>query len=94
LNWGKGVQAPFDPPEVVLLQPVAGERLRGCQLDALRPIVDELLARPARRGDAPAEVLDLISRNLDVKRTDLDGRLDGAAHGPPLLVPQSRQRPQ
>ena len=42
---------------VVLRLPEAGERLGRRQLDALRPIVDELPGGPARRGDALTEVL-------------------------------------
>jgi hypothetical protein len=67
----------FDPPEVVLARPVLRERLERRQLDALRPIVDELLAGPARRGDAPAQVIDLLLVNLDLEGPDLSGCLDG-----------------
>ena len=61
----KRVQPRLDPAEVVVLRPVAGELLDRRQLDALRPIRDELLAGPARRRDAPAQVVDLLIRNVD-----------------------------
>ncbi len=73
---------------VVVGRPVAGELLHRRELHALRPIVDELLARPARRRDAPAQVVELLLRNVDVEGTDLGGCLDGGAHGD-LLRAQS-----
>jgi hypothetical protein len=72
------VQALLDAPEVVVARPVVREGLERRQLDALRAIIDELLARPARRGDAPAEVVDLVLRNVDA---EVGGGLDGGAHG-------------
>src|SRR5262249_13800273 len=74
------VQPLGEAAEVVLARPVVGERLQRGQLDALRPIVDELLARPARRLDTPAQVVDLFLWNLDVEGPDLGGRFDGGAH--------------
>ena len=65
---------------VVVGRPVARELLHRRQLDALRPICDELLAGPARRRDAPAQVVELLLRNLDVEGPDLGCGLDGAAH--------------
>ena len=41
------VQARRDPPEVVFVLPVARELLQRSQLDALRPVGGQLLARPA-----------------------------------------------
>ena len=52
------VQPRLDAPEVVLVQPVAGKRLRRGELHTLRPVVDQLLARPARRGDTPTQIAD------------------------------------
>jgi hypothetical protein len=65
---------------VVVGLPVARELLQRRQLHALRPIFDKLPARPARRRDAPAQVVKLLLWNLDVERPDLGGGLDGAAH--------------
>jgi hypothetical protein len=62
------VQPRLDPPEVVLVQPVARERPRCGELHPLRPILDEFLARPARRGDAPPQIVDLLFRKLDLER--------------------------
>jgi hypothetical protein len=69
------VQARLETPEVVLRRPVVRELLQRCQLDALRPILNELLARPTPRRDAPAQVVDLLLGNVDVKGSDLG--LDG-----------------
>ena len=65
---------------VVVGLPVARELLQGRQLDALRPICDQLLGGPARLPDAPAQVVDLRFWNLDVERTDVGAALDGGAH--------------
>ena len=73
------VQPRFDAPEVVVGRPVSGELLEGRQLDALRAIVDEFLAGPARRLDAPAEVGDLLLRDIDVELPNVGG-CDGGAH--------------
>src|SRR5207245_3107357 len=45
---------------VVVGRPVARELLQGRQLYALRPICDEFLTGPARRCDAPAQLVDLL----------------------------------
>ena len=63
---------------VVVGRPVAGELLHRRQLHALRPVVDELLAGPASRGDAPAQVVELLVRNLDVERANVGGGIGGA----------------
>ena len=47
---------------VVVGRPVAGELLQRRQLHALRAICDELLAGPARRRDAPAQVVEFAPR--------------------------------
>jgi hypothetical protein len=41
-------------------------------LHALRAVGDELVAGPPSRLDAAAQVVDLILRNLDFERSDLD----------------------
>src|SRR5205814_5499513 len=83
------VQPRLDAPEVVLVQPVAGERLRGGELHSLRAIVDELLAGPACRGDAPAQIVDPFLRKLDAERPD-GGLGGGGAHG---TTSRSRETP-
>ena len=68
---------------VVVGLPVARELLQRRQLHALRPIFDELLAGPARRGDAAAELVEVLLRDLDVEGAylaSLAGGLDDAAH--------------
>ena len=60
------VQPRLDPTEVVLVRPVARERLDRRQLHALRAVLDELLGGQARRRDAPAQVVDLFLRDLDL----------------------------
>ena len=54
------VQPRLDAPEVVLVQPIAGEGFGRGKLHALRPFVDQLLARPACRGDTPSQIANLL----------------------------------
>jgi hypothetical protein len=63
----QGVELRLGATPVVLVRPVARERLHRGELDALRAIPDELLARPADGGDAPAQVVDRLLRELDVE---------------------------
>jgi hypothetical protein len=49
-------------------------------LHTLRAVVDELLARPPRGRDAPAEVVDLLVRDVDAEGTDIRGWIDRSAH--------------
>src|SRR5215203_5758303 len=65
---------------VVIGLPVAGELLQRLQLHTLRPICDELLAGPARRDDAAAELGELLLRNVDAEGANLDCGLDRAIH--------------
>ncbi len=74
------VQPRLDAPEVVLVQPIAGERLRGGELHALRPVVDQLLARPACRGDTPTQIANLLLRKLGPEGPDRRRRLGSGAH--------------
>jgi hypothetical protein len=67
------VQAGLALAPVVAVGPVAGERLHGRELDALRPVGDELLRRPARGLDPAPEVGELLLRNLDSERADGGG---------------------
>ena len=80
VNCGSAFSRRLDPAEVVVGRPVAGELLHRRELHALRPVFYELLAGPARRRDAPAQVVDLLLWNLDVEGSDLGGGLDGGAH--------------
>ena len=74
------VQPRLDPAEVVVLRPVPGELLGRSELHALGAILDELLARPPRGGDAPAEVVDLLVRDVDAEGADIRGCVDSSAH--------------
>ena len=78
------VQSRLALAPVVLGRPVAGERLQRRQLHALRSVCDELLGGPARRRDTPAQVIDLLLWNLDLKRRNL-GR--PGAGGSPVAPP-------
>ena len=80
------VEARRESREVVVVQPVAGEFLHDTQLNALRAIGDELLRRPARRRNPPAQIVDLLLGKLDVERPDRRCGLDGGAHDDLLLV--------
>src|SRR5215216_447916 len=55
---------------VVLVVPVARERLHRRQLHALRGILDGLLLGPARRRDTRPQVLELRLRDADVEGAD------------------------
>ena len=65
---------------VVVVRPVTRELLERLQLDALRPVGDQLLAGPARLRDAPAQVVQILLCNLDLERTNVGGCPDGGAH--------------
>src|SRR5262249_61928172 len=67
----QGVELRLDLAPVVLVLPVARERLQYLRLHALRRIVDEFRAGPACRGDAPAQVRELRGGTVDVKGTDV-----------------------
>ena len=75
------VQARLDPPEVVFVQPVTRERLQRPELDTLRSVGDQLLARPTCRADASAQIVELLLGNVDLEGADVGGRLCGGAHG-------------
>jgi hypothetical protein len=75
----EGVQPRLEPAEVVVVCPVARELLQRRELHALRPVGNELLVRPARVGDTPAEVVDCLQGNLDSERTD--ARVGDDRHG-------------
>jgi hypothetical protein len=79
------VQPRLDTPEVVLIDPVARERLQRLQLDALRSIGDELLAGPARGGDAASQIIDLRFGNPDAERPNFGCGVDGGAHTTSVL---------
>ena len=66
----KRIEPRLDPTEVVVLCPVAGELLDRRELHALRAVLDELLARPARRLDPAAQVSELRLRDPDLERAD------------------------
>src|SRR3954451_8264267 len=58
---------------VVVGRPIARELLQRCQLHALRPICDELLAWPPRGRDASTQVLELRLGSLDREWADRCG---------------------
>ena len=74
------VELRFGLAPVVLGRPVTSELLHRRQLDALRPVSDELLAGPARRGDAPAQIVHLLLWNPQEEGPDLGGGPEGCAH--------------
>jgi hypothetical protein len=55
---------------VVIGSPVANERLDRRQLDALRPIGDDLAGGPARRRKAAAQLSELLLWNRNLERAD------------------------
>ena len=84
------VQPRLHAAEVVLVRPVVRKRTDRRELDALRPIVDELLGGPTRRDDAASKVGQRVVGNVDLEWADLDGGLDSSAHGDLLAT---RRRP-
>ena len=52
---------------VVVGAPVADDFLEFPELNALRPIIDGLLVRPSRGGDASAEIDELLFRYVDAE---------------------------
>ena len=81
----KRVQSRRAPAPVVLARPVAGELLQRLVLHALRSVGDELLVGPARRRDAPAQVVDLLLWNLYLEWPNIGLAVDGGAHDGSLL---------
>ena len=64
------VQSALARSPVVPRHPVAGERLDGRQLHALRPIGDELHRGQARLGEAATQRSELLPRNPDPEPVD------------------------
>ena len=80
------VQSRLAPAPVVVAHPVVRERLQRRQLHALRPICDELFGGPARRGDAAAQLSELLLRNVDLERARCCFGADGHDGAPRLLT--------
>ena len=68
----QGIELRFDLAPVVVSAPIADQLLQFCELHALRPVVDRLLVRPSRGGDAPAQVENGLFGNTNG---------EGAEHG-------------
>ena len=66
----QGIELRLGLPPVVVRAPVAHELLKLRELHALRPVIDRLAVGPPRRGDAPAQVDELLLGNVDAERTD------------------------
>ena len=84
------VQTRLDAPEVVLVQPIAGEGFGRGKLHALRPFVDQLLARPACRGDTPSQIINLLLRKPGPEGSDRRRGLGSSAH---RMISHSRMTP-
>src|SRR5215208_3978895 len=66
----KGLQLLLALAPVVLLRPIARERLHRREPRALRLIFDGLLFGPARRLDAPPKVVEVLFRHVDAEGAD------------------------
>lgn len=64
---GQAVQPLLGRPPVVALAPVAAELAQIRQRDTLGPVGDRLGLRPARTGEAIAQVTQVRLGNLDVE---------------------------
>jgi hypothetical protein len=73
LEMRQRVQPRFAPAPFVVARPVAAELLDRRQLHALRAIRDQLLAGPAHRGDAAAQVVQRLARDVDVEGANRGG---------------------
>jgi hypothetical protein len=82
------VQPGLDPAPVVAAAPVLDERAELPELDALRPVADGLLLRPASRLHPPPQLVDLLLRDFDVERAYRCGarRLVGGDRHVDLLI--------
>ena len=64
------IEPRFDVSPVVIAAPVAGELLKLPKLNTLRAITDRLHVGPAGRGDAPAQIDELLVGNVDMERAN------------------------
>ena len=55
---------------VVVRSPIAHQLLEFCELHTLRLIINRLSVGPARGGDAPAEIDELLVRYVDTEGTN------------------------
>src|SRR5918997_4873170 len=82
----QGLQLLLDLAPVVLLRPIARERLHRREPRPLRLIFDGLLFGPARRLDASAEVVEFLFRHVDLEGAYLRMGHGGLGHGDLLSV--------
>jgi hypothetical protein len=78
-----------EPPEVILGRPVTREFLNHREPHALRLIPDGLLLGPARRRNAPTEVVQRLLGNVDLEPADLGANranMDACHHQPPFVL--------
>ena len=83
---GQGVELRLGLAPVVVGLPVARELLHRRELHALGAIFDELLAGPARRGDAAAQLDELLFRHVDVEGAYCGLFPNWCGHGGPLSI--------
>src|SRR5215204_2260450 len=74
----QGREALLELAPVVIRGPIAGQCLNRLKLHTLRGI--RLPVGPARRRDPSTEVCQLVLRNADVERANLDAAFYGAGH--------------
>jgi hypothetical protein len=74
----QGIELCRDAPEVVLGAPIPAS---ACAVASCTPceLLDKLLRRPTRGGDASTQVVHLVLRDLDTERPDLDRGFDHRA---------------
>src|SRR2546425_12677335 len=61
--WGEGVDASLKAAPVILVPPVANERLSLLEGDALRPVANGFPLRPPRRRQSTLEIVDRALRH-------------------------------
>ena len=67
------VEPSFDFPPVVVGRPITRDILHRSELHTLGFVVDRLLVRPARRGDAAAKIAEFVFCDVDAERTNRTG---------------------
>jgi hypothetical protein len=72
MNCGRAFSLVSNLRRSYSVPPIAHEFLNRRQLHALRLIFDGLLLGQARRRDAPAEVVQVLFRNVDAEGADRD----------------------
>src|SRR5690554_2008648 len=70
---GNGVQLRLGLAPVIFGRPMADQRLKPRELNALTLVIDGFLLRPSRSGEASTQINDLRLGDADLERADAAG---------------------